>query len=142
MGLTRLIIVRFSIRNHRWKAKNLLYHPNLSDLVLQSRSAPLFGRLRYVVILPSILLHVYDLGLNGFISFWKCLTREGAWNVLECRVMFGLCPVCILEHVENITFTNCGPFVTNIVIKMNVGVEETCTCSPPLAHSAGVVIWF
>ena len=41
----RLIIVRFSIRNDHWKARNLPYHFQLSDHLLQSRSVPLFSRL-------------------------------------------------------------------------------------------------
>ncbi len=49
MGSAPLIIVRFSIQNHRWKAKNLLYPIKLSDVLLQSRNAPLNGRLRYTV---------------------------------------------------------------------------------------------
>ena len=48
MTLARLIIVQFPIRNHRWKAQNLLYPFKLSYVVLQSRSAPLNGRLRYI----------------------------------------------------------------------------------------------
>ena len=42
-----LIIVRFSIRNHRWKARNLSFLLNLSDLTLLERPAPLLGRIRY-----------------------------------------------------------------------------------------------
>ena len=41
-----LIIVRFSIRNHRWKAGNLNFLYNLSDLTLLERPAPLLGRIR------------------------------------------------------------------------------------------------
>ena len=46
ISLARLIIVWFSTQNHRWKARNLLYQFQLSDLDLHSRRAPLNGRIR------------------------------------------------------------------------------------------------
>ena len=39
ISLACLIIVRFSIRNHRWKARNLLYLFQLPDHVLHSQGA-------------------------------------------------------------------------------------------------------
>ncbi len=48
IDIVSLIIVRFSIRNHHWKAENLSFLPTLSDLTLLERPAPLLGRLRYV----------------------------------------------------------------------------------------------
>ena len=42
-----LIIVRFCIWNHRWKAQNLTYYLKKSDLTLPARPAPLLGRIRY-----------------------------------------------------------------------------------------------
>ena len=47
IDLISLIIDRFSIRDHRWKAQNLSFYPMVSDLTLLSRPAPLLGRLRY-----------------------------------------------------------------------------------------------
>ncbi len=47
INLARLIIVRFSIRNHCWKAENLLYRFPSPDPVLYSRRAPLNGRIQY-----------------------------------------------------------------------------------------------
>ncbi len=47
IDIVSLIIVRFSIRNHRWKAENLSFSLNPSALTLSERPAPLLGRLRY-----------------------------------------------------------------------------------------------
>ncbi len=44
IDIVSLIIVRFSIRNHRWKAENLSFFPNLSDLTLLERPAPLLKK--------------------------------------------------------------------------------------------------
>ncbi len=55
-----LIIVRFSIRNHRWKAEKVSFPSELLDMVLLERPAPLLGRIRYekqfkifVIFLPN-----------------------------------------------------------------------------------------
>ncbi len=50
IGIVSLIIVRLSIRNHRWQAENLSFSLNLSDLTWLERSAPLLGRLWYVIL--------------------------------------------------------------------------------------------
>ena len=42
------IIVQLVIRNHCWKAENLSFLLNLSDLSLLERPAPLLGRFRYM----------------------------------------------------------------------------------------------
>ncbi len=47
IGIVSLIIVRFSIQNHRWKAENLTFSLNLADLTLLERPVPLLGRLWY-----------------------------------------------------------------------------------------------
>ena len=49
IDLVSLIIVRFSSRNHRWKAENLSLFLNLSDMTLLERPVPLLGRLRYPI---------------------------------------------------------------------------------------------
>ncbi len=49
MTIVSLKIVRFSIRNRRWKAKKVSFVPRLLDMSLLERPAPLLGRLRYVM---------------------------------------------------------------------------------------------
>ena len=47
MTVVSLIIVRFSIRNRRWKAQKLSFVPIWIDMTLWERPAPLLGRIRY-----------------------------------------------------------------------------------------------
>ncbi len=46
IGVVSLIIVRFSIRNQRWKAWNVSFVLSISNVTLLERPAPLLGRLR------------------------------------------------------------------------------------------------
>ena len=50
-----LIIIWFSIRNHRWKAQNLSFLPTMSDATLLMCPAPLLGRIRYDVGYPYVI---------------------------------------------------------------------------------------
>ena len=69
ISVARLINVRFSIRNHRWKAQNLLYQFQLSDLDLHSRRAPVNGRIRYIEYASLDIWIIHE--------FW-CLSFYGA----------------------------------------------------------------
>ncbi len=59
-----LIIVRFSIRNHRWNAQNPSFLSVYSDMNLLERPAPLLGRLRYSVLLMVVIIYPHLQGLR------------------------------------------------------------------------------
>ncbi len=93
ISLACLIIVRCSIRNHRWKAKNLLYHFQLPEPVLHSRSAPLNGRLRY----HERLLQAKDLVHFQYQSApRKSISRSCGITVLILKIQCYMHPILII----------------------------------------------
>ncbi len=82
IGIVSLIIVRFSIRNHRWKAGNLSFLINLSVLTLLERPAPLLGRLRYLKLLTQHPLNIKNFHLYCVLM---CTLNSGRGSVPEIQ---------------------------------------------------------
>ncbi len=82
--IASLISVWFSIRNHRWKALNLSFLFNLSDLALLEGPAPLLGRLRWLFETP-LLLCIYCLAKACLAKAVHSLARRRTAYCLSVR---------------------------------------------------------
>ena len=73
IGLISLMIDRFSIRNHRWKAQILSFYPMSSGWTLLSRPVPLLGIIRYEIC-------TYEMVAHNMLSVSGSLFRESVAN--------------------------------------------------------------